>query len=99
MFAVRPSTTRHRADCTASTTKGDKGVTTVNPDVAADGAEDPKAKADPRRWWVLALLSGLQFMILLDMTVVNVALPLVQDGLGFSEAGLTWVVKIGRAHV
>ncbi|WP_239162103.1 MFS transporter [Acrocarpospora phusangensis] len=48
---------------------------------------------DPRRWWVLALLSGLAFMILLDMTVVNVALPLIQDGLGFSESGLTWVVN------
>ncbi|GAA1003936.1 MFS transporter [Acrocarpospora pleiomorpha] len=49
--------------------------------------------ADPRRWWVLALLSGLAFMILLDMTVVNVALPLIQDGLGFSDSGLTWVVN------
>ncbi|MER7898989.1 MFS transporter [Streptomyces sp. NPDC096046] len=69
-------------------------MTTVNSDVAADGAEDDsRPKADPRRWWVLALLSGLQFMILLDMTVVNVALPLVQDSLGFSEAGLTWVVN------
>jgi EmrB/QacA subfamily drug resistance transporter len=49
--------------------------------------------ADPRRWWVLALLCGLQFMILLDVTVVNVALPRIQDGLGFSESGLTWVVN------
>jgi EmrB/QacA subfamily drug resistance transporter len=49
--------------------------------------------ADPRRWLVLALLCGLQFMILLDVTVVNVALPRIQDGLGFSESGLTWVVN------
>jgi EmrB/QacA subfamily drug resistance transporter len=49
--------------------------------------------ADPRRWWVLALLCGLQFMILLDVTVVNVALPRIQDGLGFTESGLTWVVN------
>ncbi|MBE1486178.1 MFS transporter [Plantactinospora soyae] len=48
---------------------------------------------DPRRWWVLALLSGLSFMILLDMTVVNVALPRIQDSLRFSDSGLTWVVN------
>ncbi|MER7166842.1 MFS transporter [Micromonospora sp. NPDC000207] len=51
------------------------------------------APPDPRRWTVLAVLSGLQFMILLDMTVVNVALPRIQDSLGFSAAGLAWVVN------
>ncbi|GAA1302855.1 MFS transporter [Planotetraspora silvatica] len=66
-------------------------MTAVNPGATSASAEDPEAH--PRRWWVLALLSGLAFMILLDMTVVNVALPLIQDGLGFSESGLTWVVS------
>lgn len=51
------------------------------------------APPDPRRWRVLALLSGLQFMILLDMTVVNVALPRIQFSLGFTESGLVWVVN------
>ncbi len=50
-------------------------------------------QGDRRRWWVLALLCGLQFMILLDITIVNVALPRIQNGLGFSESGLTWVVN------
>jgi EmrB/QacA subfamily drug resistance transporter len=50
-------------------------------------------KADPRRWWVLALLSGLQFMILLDMTTVNVALPKIQESIHFSESGLAWVIN------
>lgn len=50
-------------------------------------------EADPRRWWVLVLLGSLQFMILLDMTVVNVALPPIQESLGFSDAGLAWVVN------
>ena len=51
------------------------------------------APPDPRRWRILALLSGLQFMILLDMTVVNVALPRIQSSLGFTESGLVWVVN------
>ncbi|GHG45592.1 MFS transporter [Streptomyces griseocarneus] len=68
-------------------------MTTVNSSAAADDAEVPRSEADPRRWLVLALLSGLQFMILLDMTAVNVALPQIQTGLGFSAAGLAWVVN------
>ena len=50
-------------------------------------------QVDPRRWWILVLLCGMQFMILLDMTIVNVALPDIQESLGFTEAGLTWVVN------
>ncbi|WP_330185034.1 MFS transporter [Nocardia sp. NBC_01503] len=49
--------------------------------------------ADPRRWLALGVLCGLQFMILLDITVVNVALPRIQESLGFSQAGLAWVVN------
>jgi EmrB/QacA subfamily drug resistance transporter len=49
--------------------------------------------ADPRRWRALAFLAGLQFMLVLDITVVNVALPRIQGSLGFSESGLAWVVN------
>ena len=56
-------------------------------------ADIPQAEADPRRWWALALVCGLQFMILLDITVVNVALPRIQDSLGFTQSGLAWVVN------
>ncbi|MFE1101895.1 MFS transporter [Nocardiopsis alba] len=52
-----------------------------------------RTEPDPRRWLILALLSGLQLMILLDMTVVNVALPRIQEGLGFTHSGLAWVVN------
>jgi EmrB/QacA subfamily drug resistance transporter len=48
--------------------------------------------ADPRRWTALAVLVCLQFMLILDATVVNVALPSIKLGLGFSQANLTWVV-------
>src|SRR6201986_4465776 len=48
--------------------------------------------ADPRRGRALAVLALVQFMLILDVTVVNVALPSIQSGLGFSRAGLVWVV-------
>jgi EmrB/QacA subfamily drug resistance transporter len=48
---------------------------------------------DPRRWRVLALLCGAFFMVLLDATIVLVALPSIQAHLGFSERGLQWVLS------
>ncbi|HWC36198.1 MAG TPA: MFS transporter [Mycobacteriales bacterium] len=48
---------------------------------------------DPRRWKALGLLGAIQFMLVLDVTVVNVALPHIQSDLGFSRAGLAWVVN------
>ncbi|MBO9522866.1 MAG: MFS transporter [Nocardioidaceae bacterium] len=50
-------------------------------------------EADPRRWRALAVLALIQFMLILDVTVVNVALPKIQEDLGFSESGLAWVVN------
>jgi hypothetical protein len=48
---------------------------------------------DPRRWWALALLCGAFFMVVLDATIVLVALPSIQVDLGFSEQGLQWVLS------
>lgn len=47
---------------------------------------------DPRRWKALAVLSLVSFMLVLDITVVNVALPQIQIDLKMSRSGLTWVV-------
>lgn len=47
----------------------------------------------PRRWWALAALALVQFVIVLDNTVVNVALPSIQRELRFSVEGLSWVVN------
>jgi EmrB/QacA subfamily drug resistance transporter len=44
------------------------------------------------RWWALALLSVAQFMVVLDIAVVNVALPSLQDDLGIAQDDLQWVV-------
>jgi EmrB/QacA subfamily drug resistance transporter len=48
---------------------------------------------DPRRWWVLALLCGAFFMVILDGAIVLVALPSIGADLGFSEQGLQWVLS------
>jgi EmrB/QacA subfamily drug resistance transporter len=48
---------------------------------------------DPRRWWALALLCGAFFMVLLDGTIVLVALPAIGADLGFSEQDLQWVLS------
>src|SRR4051794_17847197 len=46
-----------------------------------------------RRWASLMVVCLAQLMIVLDVTIVNVALPSIQDDLGFSQASLTWVVN------
>ncbi len=48
---------------------------------------------DPRRWRALAVLALAQFMVVLDVTIVNVALPDIQADLGFSAASLQWVIN------
>jgi EmrB/QacA subfamily drug resistance transporter len=56
-------------------------------------ATAPPTGPDPRRWWALALLCGAFFMVLLDGTIVLVALPSIQADLGFTEQGLQWVLS------
>src|SRR6266542_3439864 len=49
--------------------------------------------ADPSRWRMLGLLAVAQFMLILDVTVVAIALPHIGTDLGMSRATLTWVVS------
>jgi EmrB/QacA subfamily drug resistance transporter len=46
-----------------------------------------------RKWFALALLCTVQFMVVLDIAVVNVALPSIQTDLGFSQENLQWVIS------
>ncbi len=48
---------------------------------------------DPRRWKALAVCLVTGFMTLLDVSIVNVALPSIRSGIGASEADLQWVVS------
>ncbi|MFL5915257.1 MAG: DHA2 family efflux MFS transporter permease subunit [Gaiellaceae bacterium] len=45
-----------------------------------------------RRWSALALIVTAQFMVILDVAIVNVALPSIKTDLGFSSTGLQWVI-------
>ena len=51
------------------------------------------ANSDRRRWMALVVLCAGMLMIVLDATIVNVALPAIQDDLGFSQSSLAWVVN------
>jgi EmrB/QacA subfamily drug resistance transporter len=46
-----------------------------------------------RRWWLLATMTGALSMIMIDQTVVSVALPTMQRDLGLSASGVQWVVN------
>jgi EmrB/QacA subfamily drug resistance transporter len=46
-----------------------------------------------RKWLALALLATVQFMVVLDIAIVNVALPSIQADLGFSQENLQWVIS------
>ncbi len=51
------------------------------------------SQPDPRRWRALAVLGVAYLMVVLDVSIVNVALPSIQKSLGFSTSGLQWVVS------
>ena len=50
-----------------------------------------QSSPDPRRWWVLFLLCAAQFIVIMDTSIIGVALPAMQDALGISQANLQWV--------
>src|ERR1700730_11290019 len=60
--------------------------------VVIDMSSATSVEADPRRWKALGVLGLVQFMLVLDITVVNVALPYIHNDLHFSVTGLAWVV-------
>ncbi len=57
------------------------------------GGESPTTSGDRKRWLALYVLCAGMLMIVLDATIVNVALPSIQADLGFTQANLAWVVN------
>ncbi|WP_155054145.1 MFS transporter [Streptomyces blattellae] len=55
------------------------------------GAAAP-TEASSKRWWILAIIALAQLMVVLDATIVNIALPSAQADLGFSDGDRQWVV-------
>ena len=50
-------------------------------------------RPEPNRWLVLVLVCLAQFMVVLDATITNVALPSIKVDLGMSDADLQWIVN------
>ncbi|MEV0637579.1 MFS transporter [Streptomyces sp. NPDC050619] len=68
--------------------------TAAAPDTVALGKTgDRTEEAGSRhRWWILAMIGLAQLMVVLDATIVNIALPSAQADLGFSDGNRTWIV-------
>ncbi|MET8571283.1 MFS transporter [Streptomyces sp. NPDC004783] len=60
--------------------------------VTRTGEGVASADADPRRWWGLVVIALAQLMVVLDATIVNIALPSAQRDLGMSDANRQWVI-------
>lgn len=60
---------------------------------AAPTDQAPAAEPDPRRWRILGVSLVVGFMSLLDVTIVNVAIPSIQEGLDTSASTVQWVVS------
>jgi predicted MFS family arabinose efflux permease len=59
---------------------------------AAELASPAKSPAGSRRWWVLAIIGIAQLMLVLDGTIVNLALPNAQRALNFADTDRIWIV-------
>lgn len=60
---------------------------------ARAGAADTAYEPDPRRWRILAVTLVIGFMALLDVTIVNVALPSIREGLDATSGEVQWIVS------
>ncbi|MET7598045.1 MULTISPECIES: MFS transporter [unclassified Streptomyces] len=56
------------------------------------GAAEAPAAHPAKRWWILAIVGIAQLMVVLDATIVNIALPSAQADLGFSDGNRQWIV-------
>jgi len=54
---------------------------------------EPPPSGETNRWLVLVIVCLAQFMVILDATIVNVALPSIQSDLGFTPSSLQWVIN------
>jgi EmrB/QacA subfamily drug resistance transporter len=70
--------------------RGPDGNGAATGGAATDGTGGPQP--DPRRWLILGVIGIAQLMVVLDITIVNIALPSAQKALGFSTVDRQWVV-------
>ncbi|MGW5387083.1 MFS transporter [Nocardia sp. NPDC003963] len=67
-------------------------TTTIDRGPSAQEIPSGRRGSHALRWWVLAVLGVAQLMVVLDATVVNIALPEAQRDLGFDDASRQWVI-------
>ncbi|MEV0640166.1 MFS transporter [Streptomyces sp. NPDC050619] len=60
--------------------------------VTRTGEPESPVNTDPRRWWGLVVIALAQLMVVLDATIVNIALPSAQQDLGISDGNRQWVI-------
>ncbi|MFF9161539.1 MFS transporter [Streptomyces longwoodensis] len=60
--------------------------------VTHTGESPTEPATDPRRWWGLVVIALAQLMVVLDATIVNIALPSAQEDLGMSNGNRQWVI-------
>src|SRR5690349_4950882 len=64
----------------------------MSSEIVAQPTVDRGETVDDRRWFGLAVLVAAQFMVVLDIAIVNVALPTIKTDLHFSQESLQWVI-------
>ena len=67
-------------------------MTSAPADTTTTTPSSPSTAAPSRRWWTLATVALAQLMVVLDATVVNIALPAAQADLGFSDGQRQWII-------
>ncbi|WP_104134925.1 MFS transporter [Cryobacterium sp. Y62] len=67
---------------------------TASPTSATAASASLTGTPNPRRWWLLAIVALAQLTVVLDGTIVNIALPQAQLALGMSDGDRTWVVTL-----
>ncbi|MFD9464863.1 MFS transporter [Streptomyces sp. NPDC060027] len=60
--------------------------------VTRTGEQQAPVGPDPHRWWALVIIALAQLMVVLDATIVNIALPSAQHALGMSDGNRQWVI-------
>jgi MFS transporter len=82
-----------RQPCSSSWTPLTGSSSSRVEETSTEAVTEPAAEADDgRRWLALAVIVTAQFMVVLDISIVNVALPSIKTDLHFSQEGLQWVI-------
>src|SRR5437764_13220666 len=59
--------------------------------IVAASVPNPQTRFGTRRWWALGLIATAQFVVIMDTSIIGVALPHIRQSLGFDPTELSWV--------